>query len=1265
MAAPLSNDLDVRGPSSGTEATSTPFSESCVTTPATTADTPSDDCQTKGPSIAMEGDNDHDGADTPRKPDTNSRLLENQVQKLQAKLAEIEKETELEKLERAKIEQRLDETITLAIANGVLDNERVRRFFHRRFPHFDDGDEDGPPVSMHICRTIRGFEREINRLNREKERIDELWDDRDRLRSMQQEWEEERAELLLKQAELERLGAVVTRSGANTPAEPTTEDSPPLLPVYEKPELNRVEWTIFKSILLRETKGSFAIDVLKGDPVVSFERPTNAWYLRPRGVHRRPVRSSEEKAKPRKPASTKQPPGPGQSPLPERIRINSKHLLKVFETIHGESMPSDSSVIMIRPYKALAYYEEPIRQKFQELQQKFEALDPRPWGPNVADTPNQTQGGDVAKPSVIESKGETTTSAQQDQDETSAAKDDDDQDEFTSSLTTYQHLRCLTDFMDGDIKEKLEYLASDRCQTVSFPDIWYLFKPGDEVIEQSRRQAYRIISITSSGHQVFPPWRARWDKEAKASEETPVILNCVYVDFDGKQLGPMTRKVKIARFDGDKTVTSLEVFPLRFAEGRKFFGKQKGAIESKTPSLREKLITRGRMFLDMTSFKHMHYTGPTLDTRDEVDSHVVVDFEEAFSANPKLDWRPEFENLIEAPTEKQTDEESCTADCCKDEIIHKDAYVDKKRNQEYMALLIPDDRQREPSPVIYPRLLQDIKGEENALSDDDLVIMSYRVFGFVLRNRKWAQLDLNCLSLPETASNENPEKVGSPDGKGDQEGDGASLKKEEKPETAFDQLVLPEGHKDMVLSLIAQHFRDKESASKESRETQQVDIVRGKGKGLIILLHGSPGVGKTTTAEGVAEMFKKPLFQITCVAVLTPPFYIIGDLGTTASEVEEALETHFTLANRWGCVLLLDEADVFLAARSKEDFIRNGLVSGLSSGSLLEGSKLTIVVFLRVLEYYAGILFLTTNRVGDFDEAFASRIHISLYYPQLDLRSTKAIFELNLSLIDKRFKSKQRKIEIEEDKILKFAVNYFNTHSEEKWNGRQIRNACQTALALAEFRAQGGSHERVEHADAVVKLKVEDLEVVSNAYLQFMRYLNEVRGQDVERWAKLMKVRAREVDVLLKDGEMDRDKRKTAVDKKKDGHHENVPTTVPHPHQSAQLGVPQAVDPAPQWVSPAPQPHWQPTSTAAPPAPPAQQYGPPPGPHQAYYYGHGGYPPSSLPVGPGYVPPPAGPQGAWHQQVAQQQQATQQQATQLAPPVSQGTDNDGRPSQYV
>jgi hypothetical protein len=98
---------------------------------------------------------------------------------------------------------------------------------------------------------------------------------------------------------------------------------------------------------------------------------------------------------------------------------------------------------------------------------------------------------------------------------------------------------------------------------------------------------------------------------------------------------------------------------------------------------------------------------------------------------------------------------------------------------------------------------------------------------------------------------------------------------------------------------------------------------------------------------------KRPLYPITC-----------GDLGSTAEDVEYNLKKHFTLASRWDCVMLLDEADVFLARRKAEDLHRNSIVS----------------VFLRMLEYYKGLCFLITNRVGAFDEAFKSRVHISLSY---------------------------------------------------------------------------------------------------------------------------------------------------------------------------------------------------------------------------------------------------------------------------------------------
>lgn len=76
----------------------------------------------------------------------------------------------------------------------------------------------------------------------------------------------------------------------------------------------------------------------------------------------------------------------------------------------------------------------------------------------------------------------------------------------------------------------------------------------------------------------------------------------------------------------------------------------------------------------------------------------------------------------------------------------------------------------------------------------------------------------------------------------------------------------------------------------------------------------------------------------------------------------------------------------------------NALVSGtLLYKDLANTEYLTILaVFLRVLEYYSGILFLTTNRVGALDEAFRSQAHLSLYCPHLRYEDTIAVLQKNL-----------------------------------------------------------------------------------------------------------------------------------------------------------------------------------------------------------------------------------------------------------------------------
>lgn len=155
-------------------------------------------------------------------------------------------------------------------------------------------------------------------------------------------------------------------------------------------------------------------------------------------------------------------------------------------------------------------------------------------------------------------------------------------------------------------------------------------------------------------------------------------------------------------------------------------------------------------------------------------------------------------------------------------------------------------------------------------------------------------------------------------------------------ETAFESLVMEKTLKKTMFRLVTAH---------SSRTSDFDDFVKGKGKGLIGLLQGPPGSGKTLTAEAIAETAKMPLYMVSS-----------GALGAGPMEIHINLTKILHLAAHWKAVLLLDEADVFLAKRTMADLNRNAIVS----------------IFLRELEYYQGILLLTTNQAQDIDEAFKS-----------------------------------------------------------------------------------------------------------------------------------------------------------------------------------------------------------------------------------------------------------------------------------------------------
>ncbi|GLA83351.1 hypothetical protein AtubIFM56815_007543 [Aspergillus tubingensis] len=226
------------------------------------------------------------------------------------------------------------------------------------------------------------------------------------------------------------------------------------------------------------------------------------------------------------------------------------------------------------------------------------------------------------------------------------------------------------------------------------------------------------------------------------------------------------------------------------------------------------------------------------------------------------------------------------------------------------------------------------------------------------------------------------------------------------------------------------------------------DFIKDKGEGVVVLLHGPPGVGKTYT------------------------------VGTKEDSIETQLTSWFALAQRWRAILLLDEADIFLERREHKDIARNGIVSA----------------FLRKMEFFKGLLFLTTNRVGHIDEAFISRVHVIIGFEKLDPEKRKKIWK---NFLDKLHGEQRGKIRVTP------ACAHFlmgNEMSAMDWNGREIRNALQTAIALAEYDMRGSEY---YHEGDEITVESDHFKKVMEMNRSFRNYMNSIKKDTEEKRAQV------------------------------------------------------------------------------------------------------------------------------------------------------------------
>jgi hypothetical protein len=686
------------------------------------------------------------------------------------------------------------------------------------------------------------------------------------------------------------------------------------------PRIKILDWYNFKHKWNDDKK--YAIEVLKG-PAKYYQdwSKDQQKYEKSKKIGNTPVRLQSD-SDPEQDALLPQ-------DIPERIRIISSPLIAMITELDPLGFPLDLTPgIMLRPYRRLARMEDDLMKHLSGLEAKWGVAEKEELERKAETKSNVTEGehptcessedgSDRITPratpqSVCATEKPIQTVANEPKDERPT-----ESDPLTDSIEALRDLRCLKQFYEVYIHPTVNRLRDRTARKIRFADLWYLFPHGEQVfvpaahktevssmftqsVESSTayQSVYRVYDHSGGRAPLSLPRDDEKDdfapKTSSTSRVDPFVLMCYHIDWTGKSYSPVFHEIEIKAFDNERDITSLELYPTGYHANFKPVGEQ--------------LLKRGRKFLKLTEPTHLNYYGQTyvshpcgaparrryfrpetpLSATPFVDSEVMVDFETS-----SQEWRPDFglHECRDFPRETVEDYDLTV-------------YQDKEHSQvvvTYGESMFEDyddekwlrEQAREQDSFLHDWDLYEGSHRSEPIQslsrEEDLILLPSRVMGYSYRDRTFNAFNIERLQ-PITQKSEG-----------------------------FAGLELPKGHQKLVEALVREHFIKKEAYEKHGISTPGMDIVSGKGKGLIMLLHGFPGVGKTSTAECVAQSTGRPLFPITC-----------GDLGLEPGQVEESLTAKFRLAAKWNCVMLIDEADIFLARRDKLDLQRNALVSGRS-----------------------------------------------------------------------------------------------------------------------------------------------------------------------------------------------------------------------------------------------------------------------------------------------------------------------------------------------
>ncbi|KAK1245574.1 hypothetical protein MKX08_005203 [Trichoderma sp. CBMAI-0020] len=473
-------------------------------------------------------------------------------------------------------------------------------------------------------------------------------------------------------------------------------------------------------------------------------------------------------------------------------------------------------------------------------------------------------------------------------------------------------------------------------------------------------------------------------------------------------------KVKILKFNGEKFVWQERALPVDEFEGNKpilELGHYPLDFHQDAEDIKRRLTVRGRKVLDLQGLEYRLYNGIALyDGRGCIEKHNVegrilldaVGYNKYHLTQGKRenDKRAHVNNDQQRWGSYDTDSSS-SSDSDTDSLddgSEKRAAVRRLGEKEFLK----NKQYMESRP-------------------EDICFISAMLGGYALKNKMWMEFYI-----------EDVEPMIWND-------------------TAYSHLVYDDQQKDLVLSFVQNHSPHVASASKASssattvsspRPTPLEDVIVGKGQGLIILLSGPPGTGKTLTAEAVADRTHRPLFYLQA-----------EDLGISASDLGANIKRVFEMATDWNAVILLDEADVFMAERNPNDIRRNELVS----------------IFLRELEYFRGIIFLTTNLYHTIDAAFRSRVSLHLLFQSLGRDARETVWRKFLARIPELKGLLTQDEETDEDVAAKDValdapLGEADIYQLSLWqlNGREIKNAVRMVQSWCGHKGYAMTLDRLE-----------------------------------------------------------------------------------------------------------------------------------------------------------------------------------------------------------